>query len=142
MTTARLAAILASLLLASAAWSQDAEPVDTPVPSQRNVILIIGDGMDDQQITIARNYLQGASGRLVLDDLPMRGAMQILTIEDKVDGQPVYVADSANTATSIKINIKDMQKIAVGVRLRTRSRMGLEICGFCFCFILDVVCVG
>ena len=73
--------------------------------SQRNVILIIGDGMDDQQITIARNYLAGAQGKLLLDEMPLRGAVQILTIEDKVDGQPVYVADSANTATSMATGV-------------------------------------
>ncbi|MDX1734905.1 MAG: alkaline phosphatase [Halioglobus sp.] len=67
----------------------------------RNVILIIGDGMDEQQITIARNYLAGAAGRLVLDGMPLRGAVQVLTVEDKVGGKPVYVADSANTATSM-----------------------------------------
>ena len=73
-----------------------------PTPNEpRNIILIIGDGMDDQQISIARNYLQGASGRLTLDQMPLRAAMGVLTIEDEVGGQPVYVADSANTATSI-----------------------------------------
>lgn len=74
-------------------------------PAPRNIILIIGDGMDDQQISIARNYLQGASGRLILDQMPLRGAVGVLTIEDKVDGQPVYVADSANTATSIATGV-------------------------------------
>jgi alkaline phosphatase len=77
---------------------------DSPAPAeaeQRNVILIIGDGMDDQQITIARNYLAGAEGRLLLDELPMRGAVQILAIENQVDGKPVYVSDSANTASSL-----------------------------------------
>lgn len=67
----------------------------------RQVILIVGDGMDDQQITIARNYLVGASGRLLLDKLPLRSTSQVLTIEDKVGGAPIYVADSANTATSM-----------------------------------------
>jgi alkaline phosphatase len=67
----------------------------------RHVILIIGDGMDEQQITIARNYLKGASGELLLDQMPMRGAAQILTIDDRVNGAPVYVSDSANTASSM-----------------------------------------
>ncbi|MDG2046490.1 MAG: alkaline phosphatase [Halioglobus sp.] len=67
----------------------------------RQVILIIGDGMDDQQITIARNYLKGASGQLQLDKLTLRSSMQILTTEDQSAGKPVYVADSANTATSM-----------------------------------------
>ena len=67
----------------------------------RQVIQIIGDGMDEQQITIARNYLKGATGELLLDQMPMRGAAQILTVADRVNGAPVYVADSANTATSM-----------------------------------------
>ena len=67
----------------------------------RHVILIIGDGMDEQQITIARNYLHGAGGELVLDTMPVRGAAQVLTIEDRAGGRPLYVADSANTATSM-----------------------------------------
>ncbi len=69
--------------------------------SPRNVILIIGDGMDDQQISIARNYLEGARGRLTLDNLPVRGAAHVLTVSDDDPGQPIYVADSANTATSM-----------------------------------------
>ena len=79
-------------------------PVDATAAAAgepRNVILIIGDGMDEQQITIARNYLKGAAGRLLLDDLPLRSAVHIQTIEDSVGGKPVYVADSANTATTM-----------------------------------------
>ncbi len=71
------------------------------VAGPRNVILIIGDGMDDQQISIARNYLHGAAGRLLLDELPLRAAAGVLAVEDTVGGKPVYVADSANTATSM-----------------------------------------
>ncbi|GAB3278200.1 alkaline phosphatase [Parahaliea aestuarii] len=66
-----------------------------------NVILIVGDGMDDQQVTIARDYLKGANGQLLLDQMPVRSAVQILTVEDNTEGKPVYVADSANTATSL-----------------------------------------
>ena len=40
----------------------------------KNVILFIGDGMGDSEITIARNYQQGANGRLRLDTLPLTGA--------------------------------------------------------------------
>ena len=92
--------ITASLLLT--ATTAAAENAATETPSEpRHVILIIGDGMDEQQVTIARNYLAGAQGQLLMDSMPIRGASQILTIEDKVDGGPVYVADSANTATSL-----------------------------------------
>ena len=68
--------------------------------SSRSMILIIGDGMDDHQITIARNYLVGSRGTLLLDEMPFRGVAQVLTI-DEVSGLPVYVADSANTATAL-----------------------------------------
>jgi alkaline phosphatase len=88
-----------SLLNATLGMAQDA-PVE-PTAEPRNVILIIGDGMGDQQITIARNYLKGAAGQLLLDQMPLRSTSQILTIQDQVDGKPVYVADSANTATSM-----------------------------------------
>jgi alkaline phosphatase len=73
--------------------------------SPRQVILIIGDGMDEQQLTIARNYLQGAAGTLLLDQLPLRAAVQILTIEDSAQGKPVYVADSANTASTMATGV-------------------------------------
>ena len=100
-----LATLLVGLFSTGTAWTQEPSAVDVAAASQRNVILIIGDGMDDQQITIARNYLAGAQGKLLLDEMPLRGAVQILTIEDKVDGQPVYVADSANTATSMATGV-------------------------------------
>ena len=87
--------------LAATFFSASGMMAQTATREARNVILIIGDGMDEQQITIARNYLKGASGELLLDTMPMRGAAQILTMQDRVDGAPVYVADSANTATSM-----------------------------------------
>lgn len=76
-----------------------------PLASAANVILIIGDGMDDQQVTIARNYLAGADGELLMDSLPVRSAVQVLTVEDNTDNRPVYVADSANTATSMATGV-------------------------------------
>lgn len=69
------------------------------MPSPRQVILIIGDGFDDQHVTMGRNYLAGMSGMLTLDGLPFRGAVQVETLSPS--GQPLYVADSANTATAI-----------------------------------------
>ncbi|MCB1700158.1 MAG: alkaline phosphatase [Halioglobus sp.] len=95
-----LPAFLVLLLTISAAWGEDTN-MDTTGYTPRAVILIIGDGMDDQQISIARNYLKGAAGKLLLDTLPVRSAVGVLTVEDTVDGRPIYVADSANTATSI-----------------------------------------
>ena len=65
------------------------------------VILLIGDGMDDNQITIARDYLVGFNGRLRLDDMPVRSAVQVQTLSEDDPAVPVYVADSANSATSM-----------------------------------------
>ncbi len=75
--------------------------IEENAAAPRNVILIIGDGMDDQQITIARNYLAGAKGRLTLDSLPLRGVAQVRSVSNDAARSPVYVSDSANTATAI-----------------------------------------
>jgi alkaline phosphatase len=69
------------------------------------VILIIGDGMDQHQITIARDYLAGYDGRLTLDTLPVRSSVQIQTLAEEDPSMPEYVADSANTATSMATGI-------------------------------------
>ncbi|MEH6569362.1 MAG: alkaline phosphatase [Halioglobus sp.] len=113
-----------SLLAALPAVSQTPKaPQDAINGSEpRHVILIIGDGMDDQQITIARNYLAGATGRLELDKLPLRSTSQILTIQDKENGKPVYVADSANTATSIATG-----KVTSRGRISTTAGSDLDI---------------
>ena len=70
-----------------------------------NVILIIGDGMDDAQITIARNYLVGPRGKLSLDNLPVRSSVQVLSVSDQDPSQYVFVADSANSATAIATGV-------------------------------------
>ena len=67
----------------------------------KNVILIIGDGMDDNQITIARNYLTGSKGKLLVDRLPVRSAVQVLSVAEDDPQRAIYVADSANSATSM-----------------------------------------
>lgn len=74
-------------------------------PAPPKVILIIGDGMDDQQITIARNYLVGYDGRLTLDDMPWRSSVQVQTVTENDPKTPVYVGDSANSATSMSTGI-------------------------------------
>ncbi len=75
------------------------------IASPANVILIIGDGMDDQQITIARNYLVGAQGQLTIDNLPIRGISQVLTVDEDTPSKMVYVADSANSATAMATGV-------------------------------------
>jgi alkaline phosphatase len=67
--------------------------------------LIIGDGMDDHQITIARHYLAGEVGRLTLDGMPERSQVRIQTVAEEDPRLPEYVSDSANTATSMATGI-------------------------------------
>jgi alkaline phosphatase len=76
-----------------------------PMANAQNVILIIGDGMDDQQITAARNYLHGAQGRTILDTMPIRSAVQVLTVDNEDPTENIYVADSANSATALATGV-------------------------------------
>lgn len=73
----------------------------TPAPEVRNVILVIGDGMDAHQVTIARNYLVGPTGKLALDDLPGRASVGLVTVDEKNPGAFRYVTDSASTASAL-----------------------------------------
>ncbi|SHG82245.1 alkaline phosphatase [Streptoalloteichus hindustanus] len=61
----------------------------------RNVILFIGDGMGDSEITIARNYAKGAAGRLAMDALPLTGAYTTYSVTKGDPSKPDYVTDSA-----------------------------------------------
>ncbi|KEQ13140.1 alkaline phosphatase [Endozoicomonas numazuensis] len=85
-----------AMVSSSAVLAVDSEPT-----APRNVILIVGDGMDDHQITIARNYLAGSRGKINLDEMALRSSVQVLTVDDKDPSRPLYVADSANSATSM-----------------------------------------
>ncbi len=66
----------------------------------RNVILLIGDGMGDSEITIARNYAKGAAGRFRgIDALPLTGQYTTYSL-NKSTGKPDYDPDSAATGTA------------------------------------------
>ena len=65
----------------------------------KNVIMLLGDGMGDSEITIARNYEKGAGGSFAgLDAFPLTG--QYTTYALNKDGKPNYVTDSAASATA------------------------------------------
>jgi len=99
MTIKSLVLVATSLLLA---LSGCASSISKPENQERpNLILIIGDGFDDQQITIARNYLVGSGGELLLDQLPYRGMVQVQAVREDNPNEPNYVADSAATATTM-----------------------------------------
>lgn len=67
----------------------------------RNVILLIGDGMDERIITAARNYQYGAAGRLPgIDGFLLTGDKTTHSVEEASPGRPDYDPDSASTGTA------------------------------------------
>ena len=66
----------------------------------KNIIFLIGDGMGDSEITLARNYYVGAAGRLALDTLPLTGAVTTYSLQEKDPTKPDYVTDSAAGGTA------------------------------------------
>ena len=80
----------------------------------KNVILLIGDGMGDSEITIARNYARGASGFFAgLDALPLTGQYTHYSL-DRDTHLPNYVTDSAASATAWSTGTKSYNG-AIGV---------------------------
>ncbi len=65
----------------------------------RNVIMYLGDGMGDSEITIARNYEKGAAGRLAMDGLPLTGECTTYAVQRGTSNVPDYVTDSAASGT-------------------------------------------
>ncbi len=92
---------IAGVLLRSTLFFACSEQAETVNEAPPKVILIIGDGMGDQQITIARTYLRGSKGLLTLDTMPYRGAVRVLAISNDNPDMFVYVSDSSNTATAM-----------------------------------------
>ena len=85
------------------------------------LIMIIGDGMDDQQITIARNYLAGGSGSLAMDTMQYRGAIKPQAVSENDPAIQVYVTGSAPAATAIASGI-----VSSGQRISTHPQTGLD----------------
>lgn len=72
----------------------------------KNVILLIGDGMGDSEITAARNYAEGAGGYFKgIDALPLTGQYTHYSL-DKKTRKPDYVTDSAASATAWTTGVK------------------------------------
>jgi alkaline phosphatase len=69
----------------------------------KNVILLIGDGMGDSEITVARNYEYGAAGELPgIDALPLTGQYTTYSLyrEGEEKGKPDYTPDSSATGSA------------------------------------------
>lgn len=90
----------------------------------RNVILLIGDGMGDSEITLARNYAEGAGGYFKgIDALPFTGQYTHYSL-DRETGKPDYVTDSAASATAWASGIKSYNG-AIGVDIEGRPHQTL-----------------
>ena len=92
--------------------------------SARNVILLIGDGMGDSEITSARNYAKGAAGRFAgIDALPLTGQYTTYSLA-KSTGLPDYVPDSAATGSAWSTGTKTYDN-AVSVDLAGKPQQTL-----------------
>ncbi|BFU60485.1 alkaline phosphatase H [Rodentibacter sp. JRC1] len=90
----------------------------------KNVILLIGDGMGDSEITIARNYAEGAAGAFKgLDSLPFSGQITTYAL-DKKSKLIEQVTDSAASATAWTSGIKTYNG-AIGVDINGKPVQNL-----------------
>lgn len=88
----------------------------------KNIILLIGDGMGDSEITAARNYAEGAGGFFKgIDALPLTGQYTHYAL-DKKTGKPDYVTDSAASATAWSTGVKTYNG-ALGVDIHEKDHM-------------------
>ena len=94
-----LAVILFALTPASNQASSDKHLTDHV--STLNVILFIGDGMDEHQITMARNYLYGPNALFAMEQMPIRSSVKVQTLREDNPKLFRHVADSANTASTL-----------------------------------------
>ncbi|KNC92169.1 alkaline phosphatase [Trabulsiella odontotermitis] len=86
----------------------------------KNIILLIGDGMGDSEITAARNYAEGAGGYFKgIDALPLTGQYTHYAL-DKKTGKPDYVTDSAASATAWSTGVKTYNG-ALGVDIHAKD---------------------
>lgn len=89
----------------------------------KNVILLIGDGMGDSEITAARNYAEGAAGAFPgIDALPVSGQYTHYSLNK--DGTPNYVTDSAASGTAWATGTKSYNG-AIGVDIHGEAQRNL-----------------
>ena len=88
----------------------------------RSVVLFIGDGVDDHQLTIARNYLLGADGMFVFETFEHQAATKVLTVLEEDPGVPEYVGDSASGGTAIAAGV-----VTSRGRIATRAGTGAPV---------------
>ncbi|MBS0880703.1 alkaline phosphatase [Pantoea sp. JGM49] len=90
--------------------------------SAKNIILLIGDGMGDSEITAARNQAMGAGGFFPgIDALPLTGQYTHYSL-DKKTHKPNYVTDSAASATAWATGTKSYNG-AIGVDVNGKDQV-------------------
>ncbi|MEU3957239.1 alkaline phosphatase [Streptomyces achromogenes] len=107
-----LATALLASTTAAVAFTTGAGATDTKQQAEdaikggkaKNVILLIGDGMGDSEITLARDYTVGANGRLNMDRFPLTGEYTTYAVHQ--DGTPDYVTDSAASGSGWATGVK------------------------------------
>ncbi|MGW2951809.1 alkaline phosphatase [Streptomyces eurythermus] len=107
-----LATALLASTTAAVAFTTGAGATDTKQQAEdaikggkaKNVILLIGDGMGDSEITLARDYTVGANGRLNMDKFPLTGEYTTYAVHK--DGTPDYVTDSAASGSGWATGVK------------------------------------
>ncbi|QIK82671.1 alkaline phosphatase [Sanguibacter sp. HDW7] len=114
----------------TSAPSVTAPPPAAPSPTAdvprrpRNVVLIVGDGTGDSEITAARAYAYGAGGRLPGIDAIDRTASVTTWSRLPGSGLPDLVPDSAATATGWATGVRTYDG-AIGVDLDGKARPSL-----------------
>lgn len=101
-TAAVAVALAAGVAVAGDGFQDRSKDVEKAIDGgkAKNVILLIGDGMAESELTIARNYERGAGGRFDgLDDLPLTGDKTTFSVQEDDPDTPDYDPESASTAT-------------------------------------------
>ena len=119
MRSGVILASVASTLVACQAPSSSIPAIVTEPPTAGTVILFIGDGLDDHQLTIGRNYLLGADGAFSFETFPDRGAATVQTVLERDPAIPEYVGDSASGGTAIASGVVTSRR-----RIATRAGTG------------------
>lgn len=88
------------------------------------MILLIGDGMGDSEITAARNFARGAAGAFPgIDALPVTGQYTHYSLNPRTK-KPDYVTDSAASATAWNTGVKSYNG-AIGVNVDGKPQTSL-----------------
>lgn len=101
-----ISAATAGMMLPATAGPSGGQQGGEGQDKARNVILLVGDGMGDFELSAARNYEYGAAGRLKMDAMPDRTTVTTYSVQESDPGAPNYVADSAATSTAWSTGVK------------------------------------